>query len=191
MPATGGAGGDGAPPTPGAAPVATSHRASLAWLVAGLVGIVVAVGLVLPAALAAPATQVRVDQSRDVRARDWSRWVLETVEEDALIVSWWSYSTPLWYRTMLWGERPDVRVLDDRDRLDDDHGTIDEVLRANVGKRPVYLIRYASEIAALEEAWEIEVIPDPIGQQPLYRVVGPPAGRRSRRDVSHRSGRDR
>jgi hypothetical protein len=134
---------------------------------------------VLPAALEAPATRAKIDQSADTRARDWSRWVLETLEDDAVIVSWWSYSTPLWYRTVVLGERPDVRVLDDRDRLDEELGTVDDVLRATVGSRPVYLVRYPSEIAALEASWELEAIPDPLGQQPLYRVVGPrPSGER-------------
>ncbi len=149
-------------------------------LVAGLLGILLATGLVVPAALDAPATRAKVDQSADTRARDWSRWVLETVEDDAAVVSWWSYSTPLWYRTVVLGERPDVRVLDDRDRLDEGLGTVDDVLRATVGSRPVYLVRYPSEIAALEASWVLEVVPDPLGLQPLYRVVGPrSAGARS------------
>ncbi len=157
-------------------PARPPSRPGRARLAAGLVGVLLAAGLVLPASTAAPATRGRIDQSRDTRARDWSRWALDTVEDDALVVSWWSYSTPLWYRTVILGERPDVRVLDDRDRLDEGLGTVDDVLRANVGSRPVYLVRYPSEIAALEAAWELEVIRDPIGQQPLYRVVGPRSG---------------
>ncbi len=148
----------------------------LAGLLPLLVGVVLAVGLVLPAALAAPTTATRVDQSRDTRAADWSRWVLETVERDAVIVSWWSYSTPLWYRTLVLGERPDVWVVDDRDRLDESLGSIDDVIRSALGRRPVYLVRNPDEIAALEATWQIEVVSDPKGQQPLYRVVGGRAG---------------
>ncbi|MCU0479134.1 MAG: DUF2723 domain-containing protein [Chloroflexi bacterium] len=169
---------DGAAPGDGSATRWPGGRGG-PWLVAGLVGVLLAAGLVLPAALEAPATRAKIDQSADTRARDWSRWVLETLEDDAVIVSWWSYSTPLWYRTVVLGERPDVRVLDDRDRLDEELGTVDDVLRATVGSRPVYLVRYPSEIAALEASWELEAIPDPLGQQPLYRVVGPrPSGER-------------
>ena len=172
------ASGDGAPADTGSPTRWPAGRGG-PWLVAGLVGVLLAAGLVLPAALEAPATRAKIDQSADTRARDWSRWVLETVEDDAVIVSWWSYSTPLWYRTVVLGERPDVRVLDDRDRLDEELGTVDDVLRATVGSRPVYLVRYPSEIAALEASWELEAIPDPLGQQPLYRVVGPrPSGER-------------
>jgi len=169
--------------------VGTPRRGDRSWLLAGLTGIVLAVGLVGPAVLAAPATRARADQATDVRARDWSRWVLDTVEDDALIVSWWSYSTPLWYRTLLNGERPDITVLDDRDRLDENLGTIDEVLRANVGRRPVYLVRYRSEIADVEARWEVEEIADPKGQQPIWRVVGPrPAGGLDRTSATSRAG---
>ena len=102
---------------------------------------ILAAALVLPAAIAAPATASRVDLSHDMRAADWSRWALGTMGTDAVIVSWWSFSTPLWYRTVVLGERPDVQVVDDRDRLDEDLGTVDDVIRANVGERPVYLVR--------------------------------------------------
>jgi hypothetical protein len=128
---------------------------------------------VVPAALAAPATASRVDMSHDTRATDWSRWALGTVGPDAVIVSWWSFSTPLWYRTVVLGERPGVQVVDDRDRLDEDLGSVDDVIRANVALRPVYLVRKSTEISALEAAWILEIIPDPRGIQPLYRVVGP------------------
>ena len=134
---------------------------------------VLAVALVLPAALAAPATASLIDMSGDTRATDWSRWALETVGADAVVVSWWSFSTPLWYRTVVLGERPDVRVVDDRDRLDEELGSVDDVIRANVAARPVYLVRLPEEIASLEATWILETVPDPTGIQPLYRVVGP------------------
>ncbi|HSW41956.1 MAG TPA: DUF2723 domain-containing protein [Patescibacteria group bacterium] len=132
-----------------------------------------AVGMVLPAALAAPTTAARIDMSRDTRATDWSRWVLETASANATVVSWWSFSTPLWYRTVVLGERPDLRILDDRDRLDENLGSVDDVIRANVAARPVYLVRLPGEMGDLEATWILEVIPDPNGIQPLHRVVGP------------------
>jgi hypothetical protein len=138
-----------------------------------VVGATLALLLILPAVLAVPPTRARVDLSGDTRASTWSRWVLEAVEEDAVIVSWWSYSTPLWYRTLVLGERPDVFVLDDRDRLDEGLGSIDDVLRANVGVRPVYLVRYPGEIQELATRWVLEEVGDPAGQQPIYRVSGP------------------
>ena len=157
-------------PDPGVQPVQTDGRARLG---ARVLAAVLAVALVLPAALAAPATASDVDMSHDTRARDWSRWALGTVGADAVVISWWSFSTPLWYRTVVLGERPDAWVIDDRDRLDEDLGSVDDVIRANVALRPVYLVRRSAEIGALEAAWILEIIPDPRGIQPLYRVVGP------------------
>jgi hypothetical protein len=144
-------------------------------LAAGLLAVAVLLG---PAVLAAPATLARVDASSDTRAAYWSRWALATVAPDAAMITWWSVSTPLWYRTLLLGERPDVRVVDDRDRLDEGLGEVEDVIRAFLPTRPVYLARLPAEIAALEAAWELEVVPDPLGIQPLYRVVGPRAAGR-------------
>lgn len=147
------------------------------WPWGPLAAVTLAALLVLPAALAAPATAARVDRSADTRAADWSRWALAAVEPDAVLLTWWSFSTPLWYRTLVLGERPDVQVVDDRDRLDEGLGEVEDVIRAALPSRPVYLVRQPAELAALEARWLIEAVPDPLGLQPLYRVIGPrPAG---------------
>ena len=31
---------------------------------------------------------------------------------NAVIVSWWSYSTPLWHHRWVLGERPDLTIID-------------------------------------------------------------------------------
>jgi hypothetical protein len=138
-----------------------------------LASVIVSVVLVAPAALAAPATRQLVDQSTDTRAADWSRWAFRTAAPHAVLVTWWGYSTPLWYRQVVLGERADVLVVDDRTRLDRGLGSVDDVIRANVGSLPVYLVRRDEDVAALEGNWQLDVIPDPGGLQPLLRVVGP------------------
>jgi hypothetical protein len=151
-----------------------------ARLAARALAAALAASLVLPAALAAPETASRVDLSRDTRATDWSRWALEAMDANAVVVSWWSFSTPLLYRTVILGERPDVRIVDDRDLLDEDLGGVEDVIRANLGARPVYLVRTPAEIDTLRAAWVLETIADPTGVQPIYRVSGPrPATGRS------------
>jgi hypothetical protein len=139
--------------------------------------LIVAVVLVAPAVIAAPTTRLIVNQSTDTRAADWSRWAFRTAEPDAVLVTWWGYSTPLWYRQVILGERADVRVVDDRTRLDESLGSVDDVIRANVGSRPVYLVRRDEDLAALEGGWLLDVVPDPGGLQPLLRVVGARAAR--------------
>ncbi len=87
-------------------------------------------------------------------------------------MTWWGYSTPLWYRQVILGERSDVSVVDDRTRLDEGLGSVDDVIRANLGRRPVYLVRRDEDLPALEASWQLEVVPDPGGLQPLFHVVG-------------------
>lgn len=154
------------------APDGEGCRAAARRLVAS---IVVGVALVAPAVIAAPATRLVVDQSADTRAGDWSRWTFGVVGPNAVLVTWWGYSTPLWYRQLVLGERPDVRVIDDRTRLDESLGSVDDVIHANLGKRPVYLVRLDEDTPALEGRWQVDVVPDPAGTQPLLRVVGPRA----------------
>jgi len=137
-----------------------------------------ALALVGPAIIAAPTTRLRVDQSANTRAADWSRWTFQVAEPDAVLVTWWGFSTPLWYRQVILGDRPDVRVIDDRTRLDKSLGSVDDVIRANLGIRPVYLVRLDRDMPGLELRWQVEVLPDPNGTQPLLRVVGPRAADR-------------
>ena len=110
----------------------------------------VAVGLLAPSLLALPGRATIVDQSRNRGAETWTRQVLGTVEPNAVIVSWWSYSTPLWYATIVDGQRPDICIVDDRNRLDYVLGDLDQVIDRYIANRPVYLIRNGtSELGAL------------------------------------------
>jgi hypothetical protein len=148
------------------------RRAATVRLVLGGVACIALVG---PAVIAAPTTRLAVDQSTDTRAADWSHWVLQVVEPHAVLVTWWDYSTPLWYRQLILGERPDVSVIDDRTRLDENLGSVDDVIRADLGTRPVYLVRRGEDLPDLEQRWQVEPVLDPGGLQTLLRVVGPVA----------------
>jgi hypothetical protein len=104
----------------------------------------------------------RVDRSGDDLARRWLDRALEVMEPDALIVSWWSFSTPLWYAQHVEGQRPDVATIDDRTRVDLDLGEIYDVIDANLPTRPVYVIRAdLREIAGLAERYTLEYLDGP------------------------------
>jgi hypothetical protein len=66
-------------------------------------------------------------------------------------------------------------VIDDRTRVDERLGSVDDVIRANLGRGPVYLVRLDADRLDLEQRWHVEVVPDPERTQPLLRVVGPRA----------------
>jgi hypothetical protein len=131
---------------------------------------------VLVVVLVAAALVPAAGRYESVSAADdrWGREIIEAtfaaVEPDAVIISWWSFSTPLWYAQHVEGKRPDVTVLDDRDILDEGYGDVPGAVEAHLGRRPVYLIRTDEDLARLAPRLELEAVPDvPLS---LYRVLG-------------------
>ena len=115
--------------------------------------------LLLPTAVGLPARFARVDRSGDLLARQWVDTALAAMRPDALVASWWSYSTPLWYAQHIEGQRPDLTVIDDRTRLDLGSGDLSDVIDANLPNRPVYVIRVdPAEIVALERRYILEYL---------------------------------
>jgi hypothetical protein len=145
---------------------------AVAWTPASMIAVVVAVALVVPTLMEVPARHAAVDARRQVDAANWTAHALEVMEPDAAIVSWWSYSTPLWYAQRVEGKRPDIAIIDDRTRLDENLGGLTDVLDANLGKRPVYVIRIdPNEIKLLADRYDLEFI-DGRDARTLTRVIG-------------------
>jgi hypothetical protein len=141
-----------------------------------LIAIVVALALLAPTALAIPARYGAVDESQKRAATIWADRALQIMEPDALVVSWWGYSTPLWYRQRVLGERPDIAIVDDRTRLDENLGSVTDVIDANLGDRPVYVIRQKSyEAASLAMRYELDYLGGTDARS-LTLVVGPKVG---------------
>jgi hypothetical protein len=57
-----------------------------------------------------------------------------------VVISWWSYLTPLWYVQRVEYRRPDITIADDRSRLDEHLGDIRDVIDAHLGREPVYVV---------------------------------------------------
>jgi hypothetical protein len=147
------------------------------------VELVAALLLVGPTLAALPSRAAEVDRSDDRSAQDWLDETLATLRPDAVVVSWWDYSTALWYAQLIEGRRRDVSVIDDRTRLDEHLGEVTDVIDANLGRRPVYLIRLPSDLPALAERYRLEDVPT-ASSQPLVLVLG-------RRDGDPATGADR
>ena len=89
-----------------------------------------------------------------------------------MVVSWWSFSTPLWYARWAQGARPDMTIIDDRDVLDDRLGDLGDVIAGYLDEgRPVYLIRLDDDLPAYETRFELEEVPDLPGGT-VWHVVG-------------------
>ena len=140
---------------------------------AAALGVLALAVLLVPTALALPDRHARVDARGETDARQWVDAALAAMEPDAVVVSWWSYSTPLWYAQHVEGRRPDIRIVDDRTRLDDDLGDYYDVIDANLPSRPVYVIRDdPAEIEALSERYRLAPVLGPNARF-LVRVLGP------------------
>ena len=149
--------------------------------------VVVAALLIAPSlgALPARAGSGAIDQTGNRAAQAWTDEVLGALEPDAVVVSWWSYSTPLWYATIVDARRPDICIIDDRNRLDYNLGDLDQVIDRYIATRPVYLIRNgSSELGALEGRYTIAPLAGPNATNVLQVAataehggpVAPPAG---------------
>ncbi len=146
--------------------------APFAWTPAAMIATILAVALVVPTLFDVPMRYRAADSSRQLGAAAWTDRALEAMEPNAAIVSWWGFSTPLWYAQKVQGRRPDIAIIDDRTRLDENLGSLTDVIDANLGKRPVYVIRVdPNEVSMLAGRYDLDYI-DGGDARSLTRVIG-------------------
>jgi 4-amino-4-deoxy-L-arabinose transferase-like glycosyltransferase len=121
------------------APRARNGFRTASVLAATLVGVIVLV----PTLAGLGVRRHAADRSGDTGAQAWLNEALPAVAQGAVLVSWWSTSTPLWYAQKVEGLRPDIDIIDDRTMLDLDLGRAPDVINRYLGTRPVYVIRLA------------------------------------------------
>jgi len=137
-----------------------------------VIATVLAGGLLAPTLIVLPERHAALDLSRDDSAARWVDRALTEMEPRAVVVSWWSYSTPLWYAQRVEGRRPDLVIIDDRTRLDLGLGDFTTVIDTHLGREPVYVIRDdPKEIELLAERYELDHI-DGHDARSLTRVIG-------------------
>ena len=135
--------------------------------------------LVLPGIVTLPAERATVDASSDRSADVWLAAALDPqtgFAANAVVLSWWDFSTPLWYAQQVDGRRPDLTVIDDRTRLDEHLGAFTDVIDATLGRRPVYAVRIdPTDFATLEARYVVRTVDLPLGQ-PVYEVLARRSG---------------
>lgn len=112
----------------------------------------------------------RAEQGANRDADRWVASVYSALPQDAVIVSWWSYSTPLWYHRWVLGERPDVTIIDERNILDDGYGTINGAITRFIATRPVYVVPPFWEFDDIVATWQTETISTYPGYTDLLRI---------------------
>ena len=155
---------EGVGPVSGRDPADVRARGAMLVLVLGLI-------LLVPTLAVVSDRYKAVDMSRRTDASTWADHVMHTVEPNAVILSWWSYSTALWYAQCVEGQRSDVAIIDDRTRLDENLGDLADVIDANLGHRPVYVMRLDQrEVQALKDRYQLDYI-DGLDATSLTKVV--------------------
>ncbi|TAL09792.1 MAG: DUF2723 domain-containing protein [Chloroflexota bacterium] len=147
-------------------------RGTLARLASSAVALSLAGLLALPTATDLSGRAEVADSSHDTSAQQWVSSVLAEAAPDAVIVSWWSASTVLWYAQFVEHRRPDVTVIDDRTRLDLDYGEATDVIARFLGSRPVYVIRANDhDLQLVRDLFDIVPVGSPT-ETIMYRVRG-------------------
>ena len=137
-----------------------------------ILAVVIAAALLVPTLVDIPARFRAADMSGQQGAARWADHVLDVMEPDGVILSWWSYSTPLWYEHLVEGKRPDIEIIDDRTRLDLNLGGLTETIDRYLGQRPVYVMRLDQrEVALLAQRYDLDYI-DGKDASSLTRVIG-------------------
>jgi hypothetical protein len=144
-------------------------------LARAVVATLAAVVLIVPAVASVPGRYNGIDESRDPGARRWLETLGAALPPDSVVVSWWSFSTPMWYGQYVEGWRPDVTIIDDRTILDQGLGNAKQVVADYLGERPVFLIRLPGDYAQFEDIYSLESLPGVVGQ-PVLEVTAREAG---------------
>jgi hypothetical protein len=137
------------------------------------VAVIVAAIMLVPSLSDLEARREVADRSGETGAAQWLDAVLPVIPHDAVLVSWWSTSTPLWYAQHVEGRRPDIFIVDDRTMLDLDLGRAPDVIRRYLGTRPVYVIRVAGpDTDELTSQFDMTVVAGG-GSTAVWAVNGP------------------
>jgi hypothetical protein len=127
--------------------------------------------LLSPVAAALPTRFDQADASYDDSAHAWLDATLAALPQDAVVISWWSYSTPLWYGRYVEGRRPDITIIDDRTIVDHDLGNVPGAIAQFIGERPVYVVRLDQDLGEILAEYDLEPVPGIPGGQAVYRVI--------------------
>ncbi len=146
-------------------------RAIPRFLRAGALVLAAVIVLTLPGQRAL-AGQAQQHGAADDSGARWLDAAYAILPRDAVVISWWSYSTTLWYGRWVEGRRPDVQIVDDRNLLDDGYETVaNAVAHFEALHRPIFLIRKPADIASLEYRYQLVEHDTIAGYSPLWEII--------------------
>ena len=139
---------------------------------ANALAVAAAIAILLPGISAMSISRIAANRSGDTSATRWLASAMPLFEPNAIVVSWWSTSTALWYGQKVEGLRPDISIIDDRTMLDENLGGASAVIARYLGHQPVYLIRAnGRDLGLVLQDYELKQLLGN-GSDALYEVVG-------------------
>lgn len=134
--------------------------------------LVIGAALLAPVLATVPHRYDQLDQSGPTDGRQWLEAVLPQLERDAVVVSWWTYSTVLWYAQFVDGTRPDIRVVDDSTVVAEGLGRAQNAIDLYLPSRPVYLVRVTNDLPEFEQRYILVRLPGEglTGNGQVFRV---------------------
>ncbi len=115
----------------------------------------------------------QLDQHNNRDAEHYQRTLLGAVKSNAVVISWWSFSTPLWYGRYVEGRRPDVTIIDDSDIVSLSMGDVMGAIARHYPRRPIYLVQYPGTLKGISLYYRLAPLPSTnnYGQE-VFEVVG-------------------
>lgn len=107
-------------------------------------GVVVSAVAIVAAVALATTTWTRADRSADRSGEDYVAAVFMALPPNAVILSEWDASTPLWHGQHVRGERQDVLIVDDTNIVYEGWGTREARIASVVCERPTFILRISS-----------------------------------------------
>ncbi len=136
---------------------------ALIWRILPRPALIALVLLILPVAMWRESKPRMTAEGRDEFPRRFIEAMYRAAPPEAIVLSWWSLSTPLWYGRWVEGKRPDLTIIDHRNLFDDGwDADFLKVAKAYVGKRPVITVYQDHDLVTLRRAgYILEDFSDP------------------------------
>ncbi len=126
------------------------------------------------------------DRSADHSGEQYVAAVFGALPANAVIISYWDPTAPLWYAQHVEGQRPDVLIVDDTNIVYENWGDVAHRIAPLICQRPVFLMRVGeNDLTPIRERWSLTpfltvrssaLAPTASIDQAIFRVERPTSG---------------
>lgn len=151
------------------------------WLAVPSGGLVAGIAAAIFAAGLATTHWSAADRSQDRSAEAFVAAVWTALPPNAVILSEWDVSTPLWHSQIVLGARPDVLIVDDSNVVYEGWGSREDRIASLICDRPVFILRlHETDLGRTRDFYHVAEVttvriasggPTAVFSRPLDRVL--------------------